>query len=133
MKEAYVAAMMKIRDFAESAYPGNLPVGYPAIKFTRPDQGNWLEVYFIQNQAVDQSINGAGLDLGFVQVWACGRADSQLLPIMDLAHKLQDNFKVGDALGGAKINKRAQVGSLVVGSDFIYIPVRIFWEKGYVE
>lgn len=111
-----------------------LPIAYPSITFTPPDEGMWLEVSWFPNDPQDPvwDNNGCVLAMGYFQVLVGYRPGYGQLPAMDIADAVATHFPKGTMLGPVPVSIAPSVAPQVVDKDKLFIPVRIRY-RGFIN
>jgi hypothetical protein len=78
------------------------PIGWPAIKFTPPDTGQWLEVSFAPNSDLDNglSYNSGFIPRGIFQVTVFDRPNGGTFTAGTISEQIQTLFAKGTAITG---------------------------------
>jgi hypothetical protein len=90
-------------------------IGYDGKSFTPPNTGNWLELSFMPNRGIDQSLSSnAILKQGLLQVNIGGRPNKGIAGLQAIADQVAALFPKNTVLSGI-----ARVSSIPYASDDI--------------
>lgn len=124
MNNTIKQAFMQILNDADLGYP----ITWPAVKFTPPSSGIWLETAYAPNADLD---NGLGysdgtIARGFFQVTVYDRPNNGSINIGVVAEQLQALFAKGTLLTAmVRVVKRPVIMSMDAEDDRISIPVSV--------
>ncbi|MFC4729093.1 phage tail terminator-like protein [Coralloluteibacterium thermophilus] len=113
----------------EFAVGQGVPVSFPAVGFTPPDDGAWLELQWFPNdtQNYGRANDAPSLVQGFAQVSACTRPGAGLAPANRLADAIIDAFGKGVEFGGVRVYRKPWARSVIIDPDRVMVPVTIMW------
>lgn len=123
---AYDDFAIKVGAFAAGL---GLPVSYPAVGFTPPASGAWLEARWFPNatQNYGKSNDGPSLRQGFAQLGVCYRPGGGLGSGLELAGQIITAFGKGTAFAGASVYREPFVSSVIEDPERVMLPVTIYW------
>ena len=107
----------------------SLPVAYPAIAFTPPTTGGWLEVaaHWNGNEPYALANDGASIEQGFFRVLVCWRLGASPLRAQDAAEAVVTATPKGSTFAKARAERAASIGGLLIEQDRLIIPVTVRW------
>lgn len=78
------------------------PVQWPGVKFTPPDSGVWLELFFQPNADIDNGLgyNDETIPQGFLTIMVMTRPGSGIVGLMTAIDELRDIYTKGLILSG---------------------------------
>lgn len=104
----------------------SLPIAWPGIKFTPPNNGMWFEVRHFPNEP-NHFPWGDGKQeyIGFLQVSVFTRPNLGLFGAMDEAEKIVAHFSKETAFGPVVVSRTPYLLSPIAEDTHIQIPVTI--------
>lgn len=106
-----------------------VPCSYPAVPFTPPASGVWLELQWFPNETQNYGTadTDASLLQGFAQLSACHRPGSGLAPGATLTDKIIAAFGKGTTFAGVRVYRKPWVNSIISDPERVMHPVTIPW------
>lgn len=132
--EIYDAFAAAVSTFAGSL-SSPLPVAFPDVQFTPPDEGPWLEVKWFPNETQNYGIGNEGPSVhrGFGQVAVVTRKGTGLVDLLVVAGGVLAAFTKGTLLGPARVYRKGWVSSVVQDTDRTLLPITIPYRAGTDE
>lgn len=108
-----------------------VPIAYSGIKFTPPDNGKWLELSYLPNTGIDQSIKSASvLAQGLFQVNVCDRPNTGELALQNLAETVAALFPKNTPINGlARVSRAPYTSSMISLDDRIILPLTVSYSE----
>lgn len=114
---------VKLTEFAASR---NIPLAYEGFDFTKPDTGEWLEMYFLDNHTKNRSVAVDQYTVtGMFQVDCCGELGVGMGVVEALARDVAALFPVLPKVGIVSIEKTPNAGRGRIREDHVYAPVTV--------
>jgi hypothetical protein len=127
--EIYESLIELLQAFVLDRSP-ELPVAYPGVTFTPPDNGQWLEVRMFPNETQNYGLANTGVFIhrGFMQVTVCERPGGGITAGLALAGEVVDAFDKGTEASPALVTRRPWISSVLSQPDRTMYPVTIPYE-----
>jgi hypothetical protein len=127
--QIYEAFVAHLQTFVNSFSPP-YPVAYPAVSFTPPNDGQWLEVRFFPNETINYGLANEGpfQHRGLLQVMVCERPGGGITVGMLVADAVITHFDKGTALDPARVERRPWLSNIVHEPEKTLYPVTIPYE-----
>lgn len=124
--EIYDAFALLVGAFAATE---GLTCSYPAVAFTPPASGPWLELQWFPNetQGYGMADDGPSLLQGFAQLSACHPPGQGLTPGTTVTDKIIAAFGKGTTFAGVRVYRKPWVNSVISDPERIMHPVTIPW------
>lgn len=124
----YDAFCQQVATFA-AGYSPDLPVAYPDVSFTPPDEGQWLEVVAIWNGNDNYGVGNAGpsVEMGMFRVLVMSRSGLGIMAGQALAEDVCGAFPKGSVFGSAQMDKAPEITGPIQHDDKTMIPVTMRW------
>lgn len=108
-----------------------LPISFEGVKFTPPDSGQWLEVTFLPNQGIDQSMTSNNpVSQGIIQVNACNRPNSGLIPLQKLSETVAALFPKNTIIYDlVRVSETPYTSDMISLDDRLIIPLTIMYSE----
>ena len=118
---------LTVATFASGHSPA-LPVSYPAVPFTPPDEGIWLEVVAIWNGNTNYGVaqSGPSVEVGMFRVLVMSRGVGLVAP-QEMAELVSDAFPKGSVFGTAMTDTAPEITGPIQHDDKLMIPVTVRW------
>lgn len=118
-----------VQAFADTFTP-SLPVAYPAVNFTPPSEGAWLDVKWFPNQPNNYGIGGelCQMEQGVAQITVIMPIGGGYVAADELARSVVDFFPKGTSLGGVTIYRQPWAMAALTDSTWLRVPVSILWQ-----
>ena len=105
------------------------PISWPNVVFTPPEDGEYLEVIFLENQTETRTQDADGVDhrQGFLQinvVWPSGKG---IIDAIAVARSIIENFPKGLNLYDVKIGAKPWQSTPIQEDHKLTVPVSIPW------
>lgn len=106
-----------------------LPVSYPGLHFTPPDDGLWLELLVFWNGNIPYGLANSGptIDQGFFRVMVGYRHGAGLMPAQQLAELVIAAFPKGSTFARARVEQTPALSGPIQMDDKLFVPVTIRW------
>lgn len=119
---------MEIEEAFFESVAANFPlldISYPAVNFTPPNSGIWLEVTTFRNEPANQPLgNTRGVDQGIMQITVCRRPGLGMIGLRDAANEVLAAYPKGYTFASYhRIVNNPYMLSLIVEPDKIMLPV----------
>lgn len=116
--------------FYDALIDANLgyPIAYPAIDFTPPASGVWLEISFFPNRGIDDLManDSQVIPQGMFQVMAVTRPGDGLFPVTNAAQSVMMAMPKGTRLADlVRTNRHPYQSDAVKEGDRVMIPVTL--------
>jgi len=118
----------KVRD---SGIVSTDSIGYDGKVFTTPDSGNWLELSFMPNSGIDQSMSSNNvLKQGLLQVNVGGKPNLGIIELQAIAEQVMALFPKGTVLHElARVSAVPYMSDDISLDDRTLIPVTIAYSE----
>jgi hypothetical protein len=122
----FQAFAVLLTTFGQQTSPAT-PVAYPGINFTPPSTGEWIELSWFPNETLNYGIpnDGPSIHRGFVQAMAYTRPGAGVVGVTQLASAIISTYAKGLEVGGATIERKPWMSSVIQEGDKIMVPVTI--------
>jgi hypothetical protein len=106
-------------------------IRYDGKIFTPPDAGNWLELSFMPNRGIDQSLSSnAILKQGLLQVNVGGKSNQGIVGLQSIADQITALFPKNTVLSGiARVSSIPYVSDDISMDDRTILPVTISYSE----
>jgi hypothetical protein len=115
--------------FFERMEAGNygLPIAYPAVDFTPPNTGLWLEVKVMRNTGLDDGIafDSGKIEQGMFQINVCGRPNKGVIVLTNKAQDIIGTFPKGSLIGGVYLNRWPYLMQPIYSDDRVTLPITL--------
>lgn len=113
----------KLAAFAASQTPP-IPVAYENKKFTKPSDGFYMEVVFLNSKPISNNLSASGVRMyGKFQISCYGKLGVGMSSIEALAQSIVDLYPVIPKTGTVSIEQPLSAGQGIVVDNFICIPI----------
>lgn len=121
----------KLAQFAASQTPP-LPLAYEGVEFTKPDTGEWLEIYFLDPYTQNRSVAADQHTVtGMFQVDCCGELGVGMGRVEALAREVVALFPIIPKVGIVSIEKTPNAGRGRIREDHVFAPVTVSYRAEY--
>jgi hypothetical protein len=109
----------------------NIPIAYPAVKFTPPETGIWLEAKVLRNTGIDNglSVVSTKVEQGIVQLNACTRPNAGIITLTNFANGLIAQIPKGLNIGDVKVIKQPYLMQPIYIDDRVILPITIEYSQ----
>jgi hypothetical protein len=130
--DLYDAFATAFATFAAGLSPA-LPVSWPGIHFTPPDEGSWLELRLFPNETQNYGLadDAPALHQGMLQVGVCTRPGGGIVDALQVAGAVVAAFPKGTQVGPVSVQRKPWISGVLTESDRIVHPVTIPY-RGFV-
>ena len=107
------------------------PIAYEGIKFCPPDSGPWLELSFLPNEGIDQSLSSDSvLSQGILQVNVCNRPNTGIIELNQIAETVMALFPKSTSIFGlVRVSRSPYTSSVITLDDRQILPISISYSE----
>lgn len=102
-----------------------IPVLYPGVDQTPPDNDDWLELHMFINEGEEYAVGNGAVERGFFRVFCCSRPGKGLSSALKLADVVVDYLPKGTLLGDARTDTTPTISGPIIDSHKIFIPITV--------
>lgn len=114
---------VRLTEFAASR---NIPVAYEGFDFTKPDTGEWLEIFFLDSYARNRNVAAdQHTETGMFQVDCCGELGAGMGRVEALARDIVALYPILPKVGIVSIEKTPSASHGRIREDHVYAPVTV--------
>jgi hypothetical protein len=109
----------------------NIPIAYPAVKFTPPETGIWLETKILRNTGIDNGLSDVStkVEQGIFQINVCLRPNQGIITLTNYANGLIGQIPKGLNIGGVKVIRQPYMMQPIYVDDRVILPITIEYSQ----